>query len=274
MATRCVCGRSETFPLCDGRHEAEGWQCEGPRAGTVVWGGRHLASAARRLAHHLGAELASERGGRVARLLVLADAADLPELSAGVAGYEADTVEVLAVDVSAAAVRARLPEAVVRSVSPPDPLQLWRALRAALEREEPPLTHLASAFLSHAVADEEQLIPVVDHARRYAGAEVFLCADSIGGGERWLERILEALEGAQRFVLVVSAASAASAFCGFEAGWARRAGKPLRILSLDGTPPPAFVGEVQAFDVVRYRSARPWLTEAEALTEGLLDCLS
>ena len=74
-------------------------------------------------------------------------------------------------------------------------------------------------------------------------------------------------------VLVVSVASVASTFCAFETGWARKAGMPIHSISLDGTPPPAFIGDVQMLDLVRYRAARPWLTPSEALTEGLLEQL-
>ena len=278
MGGRCVCGRSATFPLCDGSHDSEDWSCAGTPGGTVVRGGRHLASAAARLAHHLGAELHHDGlvpPASVQRLLLLVDASDLPDLPRHVAAVPAERVEVLAIDLPASAIAPTLPRARVREVPCPNPLHLWRQVRAALD-DHAPIDHaprLARGFVSHAVADEPHLLPVVDRLRRHAGAELFVCADSLQPGDRWLDRILAALDEADRFVLVVSAASVASTFCAFEAGWARRAGTPIHSVSLDGTPPPAFVGDVQMIDVVRHRAARPWLSEAEALTEAMVRVL-
>lgn len=55
------------------------------------------------------------------------------------------------------------------------------ALSAAALRRSVAST-LASAFLSHAVADENLLIPVVDRLREQYGAKLFLCGDSIPTG--------------------------------------------------------------------------------------------
>lgn len=272
MAGRCVCGRSATFPLCDGSHGGE-WGCGGAPRGTVVLGGQHLESAAHRLAHHLGGTLAPPEGGPVGRLVVLMDASDLASMAEQVSRFQAHRVEVLAVDMPAAAVMAHLPHASVRPVMSPNPLQLWRGVLQALGQAGAP-EPLASAFVSHAVADEITLLPALSRVRRHAGAELFVCADSIAMGSRWLDTIREALDAAEHFVFVASAASRASTFCAFEVGWAMHAGKPLRCISLDGTPPPAFMADVQAVSVPRHLAARPWLSPEEALVEGVLACLA
>jgi len=277
MPGRCICGRSETFPVCDGGHQSESWSCDHIGGGTIVRGGRHLTSAALRLAHHLGArpvDPADPVPERAQRLVLLVDATDLPDLPTHLSRPTADHVEILAVDLPAAAVQTVAPEATVREVRCPNPLQLWRAVTAALADQPARPAELDSAFVSHAVADEPLLLPVVDRLRRHAGADLFLCADSLQPGDRWLDRILAELDAARRFLLVVSAASAGSTFCAFETGWARRAGTPIYTVSLDGTPPPAFVGDVQAVDLVRHRAARPWLTPDEALTDVLVDLLA
>lgn len=271
MGGRCICGRSATFPVCDGTHTEEDWTCSSRTGVVVVRGGRHLDSAAMRLAHHLGAR--TDTPDRAERLVLLVDAADLVDLRHHAAAVHADRVEVLAVDLPAAAVKAQLPHATVREVQPDTPLRLWHAVRAALDEAPAPAAPLPRAFVSHAVADEAVLLPVVDRLRRLAGARLFLCADSLAPGSRWLDGLLEELAAAERFVLVVSAASVGSTFCAFETGWARHAGLPIHAVSLDGTPPPAFVADLQMTDVVRYRAARPWLRDDEALTEVVLEAL-
>lgn len=273
MTDRCVCGRSATFPVCDGRHVEADWACAPALEPVVVVGGRHLQSVALRLAHRLGGVAVAQPEGRVGRLILLCDASDLAHLPGWLAAASARSVEVLAVDVPAAAVQR--PGVVVRPVRAEDPLQLWRAVVRALEAEAAPAARpLRRAFISHAVADEAQLVPVVSSLRRHAGADLFLCADSIAPGEVWLDRILTALEAAEVFIGVLSAAAQASTFCAFEVGYATRAGKPVRLISLDGTAPPVFAGRTQAEDLARRRRAQPWLTADEALAEALLDALT
>lgn len=270
---RCVCGQSTKFPLCDGEHGGADWSCS-PVAEVelVVVAARHLQSVAERLAHHLGGiPLLAPRVLATRRALVLTDGTELDTVRALLASIRADEVEALAVDVPGGAVHAAL-GVPVRTVPPHEPLQLWRNLLLALE--EPVSTEpLRRAFLSHAVADEARLQPVVDYLRAQLGAELFLCADSIPGGADWRASILGSLQTAEVFVHLSSGASRSSTYCAFEAGYAMALGLPLRVVMLDPGQPPPFLAHLQAIDVPRLQARRPWLSQDEALVEALLEAL-
>lgn len=107
--------------------------------------------------------------------------------------------------------------------------------------QAPPLPRV---FVSHAVSDEAVILPVVDRLRALYGLEAFVCADSIADGADWAGAIAAALEASDCFLLLLSAAVRRSHFCSFEVGYAVGKGVPLRIISLDGTLPPAFVQHV------------------------------
>lgn len=274
---RCVCGRSARFPVCDGSHTEAGWTCASAAAavGVCVVAGHHLRSVAERLAHHLGGVAAHSVSGpiRARRVVALCDGTDLDELLAEVPRLRAGERLALAVDIPAAALARALPGWDLRSVCPPDPLHLWRALLEALNAPSVELGRLHRGFVSHAVADEPVLQPVLDYLRGTAGAELFTCGDSIRPGTQWQAEIMAGLERAERFVLVGSAAAFASTFCAFEAGWAVARGLPVRIIALDETPVPPFLAHLQAADVPRIRRARPWLSPPEVLVESLLQAL-
>jgi hypothetical protein len=133
---------------------------------------------------------------------------------------------------------------------------------------------LNTGFISHAVRDEPLLLPAVDYLRRYYKANLFACADSISPGADWQNAILTALTERQRFVGLLSEASRASHFCSFEIGVACALRKPIRLLSLDGSPPPVFVQHVQAADLPRLARQRPWLDVQDIVADELLKALS
>jgi hypothetical protein len=136
---------------------------------------------------------------------------------------------------------------------------------------DPAILH--TAFVSHAVRDEALLLPVVDYLRRYFAADLFLCADSILPGSNWQDGIWKALQEQEYFIEILSEASRASHFCSFEIGAAYALRKPLRLLSLDGAPPPAFVQHIQVVDLPRLARQRPWLDVQDVLVDELLNVL-
>ena len=85
---RCVCGRSATFPRCDGAHAEPGWACgpEAPAPGLAIAAGPALQSLAEGLAARLGAQPAHRglpaRPAALARLCDPTDPAPLPGLRA------------------------------------------------------------------------------------------------------------------------------------------------------------------------------------------------
>jgi len=277
MASRCVCGRSASFPLCDGSH-GDAWACGTAAAavGLCVVAGPHLSSLAERLAWEEGGEVLHRLTGPVTatRAIVLSDGSDLAYLQAELQRLTAGSLRGVAVDTPRAALGALLPLAPVSQACPDDPRQVWRAVRDALKADASPPPRLARGFLSHAAADEPWLLPAVESLRRNAGAELYVCADSIPSGAAWREHIEDALRRAERLVFVGSDASFASTYCAFEFGVATALGVPCRVVRVDEAPLPAWMGHLQATDVPRLRRIRPWLEPSEALEEALLDCLA
>ena len=72
-----------------------------------------------------------------------------------------------------------------------DPVEAFCRVQAMLDNDEAPgeiaaPASLCSAFLSHAVKDEALIMPAVTYLRRHFRVDMFLCADSIIPGTRWL----------------------------------------------------------------------------------------
>lgn len=269
---RCVCGRSATFPVCDGSHVSDAWRCDSAaEVDTCVIAGGHLLSVAERLAHALGAAAAHRlpaMPARVRRLLVLTDGNDLDAILAQAGQVDAQIRRALIVD-APASVALAFPGWAVVQVRPASPIELWSALRRAVKADARPIPRRAPrAFVSHAVADEARLEAPLGALRR-RGVPIFLCADSIPAGAVWHQRILDQLAQADRLIYVLSAASATSSFCAFELGYATARALPVRIVAIDDVAVPAFVQHRQAISVPRLVRRRPWLTPAEALLEAL-----
>ncbi|MEM7343280.1 MAG: toll/interleukin-1 receptor domain-containing protein [Chloroflexota bacterium] len=155
--------------------------------------------------------------------------------------------------------------------------EAFKQIRLYLDEDEPQpiLTSsnisLQSAFISHAVKDEPLILPVADYVRTYFKADLFLCADSIPPGVNWHDKILNALHTQHTFVFLLSEATLASHFCSFEIGFAYALEKPMVLLSLDGSRPPAFIQHIQAIDLPRIEQQKPWLDQTDILLEALLD---
>lgn len=276
----CICGRSATAPFCDGSHDGEGWACSGEEAtGPVFAASPRYENLARKLAGHHGGRVWAPGSGDFAatRLILLLDGFDLEVPRRARERVAADSVEVVSLGLDAALLAGAFPGARIRAAAA-DPLGAFSAVNALLAGEaaaaSPAPATLRAGFLSHAVADEPSLLPVVETLRAGFGADLFLCADSIPGGSDWQATIDAALRDAPVFVLLLSVASAASHFCAYEAGVARGLGKDLRVISLDGTAPPAFLQHVQAAELPRKAAARPWLDPEDLLLEELLGALA
>lgn len=214
-------------------------------------------------------------------LVLLSDGADLDALSARVTHVRARRKIAIGLGFDAGLLAVALPDYEVFEASGEESLSLWRSLRTLmleLSSDEPPEGEderaiLPRAFLSHAVADEAELVGVVDFLRKHYGAQIFVCSDSIRQGTRWQASILEQLETCEVVLMMVSEASRSSTFCAFEVGYALALGKPLFLLSLDGSSPPAHIQHLHMHDLPRRMRARPWLSRQEALLELTLELL-
>ena len=265
------------MPLCDGAHKSEGWSC-GPAMRTVVeWGfvaGSHYANLAERLAHRFGGVAMHVTRGRirVERLVVLADNTELDLLSAQVERVDAGRIQVVAIAADPLWISRSFPEIPITPIEDSDPEWLWQAtLEACLGNTgELPGRRFPRVFLSHAVVDEAVLMPAVDYLRRISQRPFFLCGDSIGSGAAWQPTIIQQLKEAQRFLFVLSEASARSTFCAFEVGQAMARDIPIGLVAIDDTPPPAYLQHLQLIHIDRLQRQRPWLSKEEALIEAML----
>jgi len=156
-----------------------------------------------------------------------------------------------------------------------DDLTLWKRTEAALSGSDNPAVPRVAPrlFLTHSVADEGRLFPVVECLRQQYQLSVFVCADSIAPGTDWQTEIRNQLERCDRMLFLSSGAANRSTFCGFEAGMATALGKPIHVINLDGTRLPDYLQQIQAIDVTRLQSRKPWLTTEDALLEACLESI-
>ncbi|MDG1480416.1 MAG: TIR domain-containing protein [Myxococcota bacterium] len=281
-ARRCICGRSQTPPLCDGSHSTDGWRCvaaTAPVHARLFVAAPHNDNIAERLAHARQGVALHRLAGPVvaASVVVITDGAELDLLTTSlgrVSGPRGSPPRqrVVLLGGDPALLRGAFPGSAVESV--PDeghPVLLWRRLTQLLDASppEPSTEPPPRLFLSHATADEPLLQPAIALLRRL-GVSVFVCGDSIPGGARWWDTILSSLHQCDRLVLVLSEAARRSTWCAFEVGAAAAVGKPIRVISLDGQPPPSFVSHLQMFDVPRMLRQRPWLTQEDSVLEAIL----
>lgn len=276
----CVCGRSAALPWCDGSHEDEAWACDvGARWSRLAFCASHRFEnlALRLAAHYRGAVVRPGQRVEADRCVVLVDGSDLDGVQASSAGVVADDRLVIAFGVPAPALRPLFPGAAIVDIGPTHAFAAWRKACEVIDGMSPEVAGegaLASAFVSHAVADEPIIAPATRVASQVFGARLFWCADSIPSGATWQADIVEALRSHDLFVYLLSGASRMSSFCAFELGMAYAIGKPIHVISLDGTMPPAFIQHLQAVDLPRLRRTRPWMDLDDLLIEQLLTALS
>lgn len=279
----CVCGRSQKFPICDNRHEEEGWQC----ASDPNWVEIGFCSAytyqnlARKLASHFDGVtcLEGEEFPRLETLVIIVEGTDLEFPIKAHQTIEANRKIVVSLDVAQGLLAPHFPESKILDYSEISPHQWFKHIVRFIETPESPSSpemvpcSLKSAFISHAVKDETLILPTMDYLRRFFGADLFTCADSIPLNTNWQSEIMDALETKDCFVLLLSEATKASHFCSFEIGAAYAWNKPMFLMTLDGTLPPAFIQHIQAINLPRIQHQKPWLDETDILIDCLLHAL-
>jgi hypothetical protein len=280
---RCICGRSSTPPLCDGSHRDEGWVCGTP---TDEWSevgfvaSHSLTNLAERLAHRTSGLAVHRLQGSLHcdRLFILTDGQDVAALHRQLERVESPHHVVIAVGCDPEVIRWAFERALCVGVSGADTAQLWAEVERIVGSptgdnqpgEDLPRPRI---FLSHAVADEDRLLPLIEGLRRNYRLDIFLCADSIRYGDAWKETIKTQVIRSDVFLFINSAAARKSTFCAFEAGMALALGKPVSLLNLDGAELPLFLQDIQASDVLRLRNSRPWLSPSDAILEAILGLL-
>ncbi len=283
-AKLCVCGRSKSLPLCDGSHVGENWTCaRDPEWASVgFFASERYRNLAYKLASHYQGALClpGHSWPALDRLIMIVDGTDLEFPISAHRTIEARTCIVFSVGIAAGLLDKLFERCHVVDLGDVNAFEAFRGVQAILDRPllEAPSRHtetaLRSAFICHAMKDEPIITPVMSYIRHHFGADIFLCGDSIPGGADWHGKILNSLREKESFVALVSAAMNASPFCSFEIGAAYAIGKPIKLVSLDGSAPPAFVQHIQVIDVQRIVSQKPWLDIQDVLLQGLLNTLS
>lgn len=277
---RCVCNRSTTLPLCDGSHHSTVWSCAEVEVEVelLVAASPSLINFAERLAHRLGGQATHKSTQMSARRLIRLIDAQVPRPAPHLS---ADLTLNLVIDAPRSLI-APLTQAgeVIISLENVEPSELWQTIKALSQAPSSWLKQphweaktLPSIFLSHAIADEPLLIPVIQHLRELYGLKVFVCVDSLKAGGRWYDEIQEALEQSSVLIITLSKALVNSTFCAYEIGFAHGKGIPTLALSLDGTPPPLYMAHLQALDLPRRQAIHPWLTEEELLLQLILSMI-
>ena len=163
------------------------------------------------------------------------------------------------------------------TVKDDNPTALWTNVVAAVRADatavplQPGLR--PRVFVSHAVADEGRLFPVLTTLREQYGLELFVCADSIPAGEAWQEEIRRQVSQCDLFLLVSSDAVMHSTYCAFEVGMATALDKRIGVVCLEDEVTPAYLTHLQGLSIPRLLIRKPWLLPNEALLDALLDVI-
>ena len=275
---RCICGHSSQFPICDGQHQQKGWGCTTSPQKQLKMGiiaGENYFSLAEKLASHLKAQVVgfSSDACLYQTILILSDGTDLEEISSRVAHIQYKEARIITIGIPASFLASSFPN--TRSVAQisANMRDLWVELLAAIstkitKRQDPTMTKI---FISHSTKDGEFLSPVINYLRQYFGLEIFLCSDSILGGELWYPKIISALENTDAVFAIHSQNFTSSHFCSFEMGAARALQKRVLIIALDDTPLPVFLQDIQADFLSIHQSKKSWLSPQESLIDIIMN---
>lgn len=274
---RCVCGRSQLYPLCDNSHEAEDWSCR-QKSDWAAYG-FSASPALMNYAHKLSAEFQAvlcdepHASYRFQHWVAIVESSQIQTVLELAEHVQAQKKSVLVIGAGAERLAPCFPDAQIYELPSDLP---WGRLKAFLKDEDTALSPVQARaaakkfFISHAVSDEALMQPALVQLKQYYGLDIFSCQDSIADGRIWHDEIIEALKQADRVVALISQAMRNSTFCAFELGYALANQSPLSLISLDGSPPPSYIQHLQMHDLKREAQIRPWLNRSELLTEQLL----
>jgi hypothetical protein len=269
------------MPLCDGSHKAAGWRCgdvSGDVAPLAFLASANLRNLADRLAHRFEAVSLNAVTGplRCERLVILADGHNLEWLRQVSQRTEASNISLITIGMDSALAQWAFPEASCQALDDIPTQALWVAVESAVLLAPKVTTPRPrpTVFISHSSQDEAAIFPVLRVVREQLGVTVFLCADSIPAGAPWREEIRRNLTQCDLYLYIASESANNSVYCGFETGVASALDKTIRIVSVDGSPPPTHLSDVQATLVPRLMALKPWLNRSDAILEACLEALS
>jgi hypothetical protein len=220
---RCACGKSKKMPWCDGSHKDDDWACENviePQIKRAFLGAPDLLNLVKRLAWRFDGEVinaADSLSGQ--QLVIVEDGSTLATLQNTLKHLNFAEIYYVGVDFPTQVIAqafefkahiqvndllddsfAALENTIERWFSgdfSPQPSHLQQESKQTNEYRCETLKHV---FISHAVADETFLLPVVESIRQLTQLDVFLCFDSINEGEKWRRQINAALEECELFI--------------------------------------------------------------------------
>ena len=274
---RCICKHSAQYPLCDGSHTDKPWCSPSTSAPTdrLIIASASLSNLAEWWAHKVDAHVLSD-----IRQPLQAAVEDIWVLSDGT---QLSLLHTLLDQISHKRQRW------VHTSSQPTFPKRWMDLRqqhlelpknfdldtlnpATLPIIQPIQLVKTNIFVSHAVADEPLLMPILKRIAYVYDIQFFICAD-IGNEEHWYTEIETHLKKCDLVWAFTSNSFVQSTFCAFEIGMTRALDKSLHIFSIDASKPPAYVQHQQIQSLQRIHMHYPWLSEMEVLEQMCLQSL-
>jgi len=291
---RCACGKSQQMPWCDGSHKNSQWDCESQIQQPIARGilcAPALANLAKRICWRFDAQamqlnmpqnLPNDSKSSVQLgnyLVIIDDGSGINQLKQTLASVEFQQVLYVAIDFEPQAIATALGikqyvnlsgELLDIFVQLESMLAKWYQGSLSFEHQPLGCPSLKRLFISHAVADESVILPAIESLRQLTDIEVFMCFDSIKTGEKWRRQIDSSLTKSDVFISMISASSLPSTYCAYEVGFAQALQKPMYLISLDGSLPPAFISHIHALDLPREIAAKPWLDQQSSLIMQLI----
>ncbi|MGC6507197.1 MAG: TIR domain-containing protein [Myxococcota bacterium] len=276
---RCICGRSNQFPLCDGQHGTLNWKCSPSSAqfhDRVIIGSSHYRSLTEEMAHrhqlvthhtHPGVTHCDE-------LIIIHDPDDITPLLGKIERIEHSRRRIISIDCLPSAILIRHPKTMGFQVNS-NPLTELRVqvdqLLNACKSQAKQLPE--SIFISHSIADEMDLKPCINRLRSQYQNHPFVCEDSIAAGHNWNQEIEQALRRSSVVLAFCSSAYQKSTYCAFEIGFAQALKIPIRPILIDDTYPPSHLQHLNAPSVQRIHRNNPWYTKTDAMMAAIFRAL-
>lgn len=277
----CVCGKSKIFPICDGSHHSANWSCQSKQNWAKIGfcaSPRYQNIALKCADHYKGANcLAGESYPQLDTLIIITDGTDLQFPSEIYPKIQAQKSYVITLGIHGHFLSNHFPQSKIITAPLSNPLHAFKTIKTKVDlilKGKSSQENLSSSapkniFLSHAVRDETNIMPVVEYLRDYLNVNIFVCTDSIGLGTNWHQEIIQGLHKQEHFVALISKSYLASHFCSFEIGMAFALKKTINFISLDGYLPHVFVQHLQCIDLPRLKTLRPWLEIEDILLDEL-----
>lgn len=278
LQKRCICGRSDNFPVCDGRHGDENWRCNPSKLShhpKVILAPYHYHSLAERLSHthdlvphHLKPLIR-----KCDELIVINDGTDFSALIQSMETIGFSHLRILNIN-SPNSTSISLQANTVPTLNfILDGDSLGELLESCEHAINAPTGHKQvqplRLFVSHSVLDEALITPVMETLRKHYQMDIFLCGDSIEAGADWQQHIHASLENCDLILAICSVAFSQSTFCAYEIGLGRGLSRQIIPICIDSSPVPSYLQHLNAPSVNRIQRSQPWLSTKDALLHAI-----